>query len=275
MHGFWYNSSLRRYCVLMGDLFSHVQVMRHDDDTGKINLQRVPISFSSKERFIEKLDTITSVNKEGGPAKVETILPRLCLNLVDIIYNATYKTNISNRMIGNPPGSKRMISQYSPVPVKMIFELGIYTRHQDDMFQIIEQIWPYFQPHFNTTITELFGNDLTFERDIRVVLQSMSLDNQLETDKTTRRRLESSFIFEVNGWLYPPVAEIKGEIRTIYLDLFANEKELGHVGVFESEDEQVDPVDVELSKWDGKSIKGTSTGIPIPVAPEPPHVRRN
>lgn len=274
MFGYWYNSSLRRYCVLMGDLFSHVQVMRRRDDD-KIELIKVPISFVSKERFWAKLDTLTSVNNSEGAAKVETILPRMSLNMVDIVYNPTYKTNISNRVLVNAKKGSNLVSQYNPVPVKMLFELGIYTRHQDDMFQIIEQIWPYFQPHFSTHMKELHGNDVVFDRNIRVALQTVSLDNQVETDKTGRRRLETNFIFEVNGWLYPPVAEIKGEIRTIYLDLFANEKELNAQGNFESVDTQVDPINIEHDKWDGSFIQTISTNVPIPVDPEPSKPRRN
>ncbi|MCY0583101.1 tail sheath stabilizer and completion protein, partial [Klebsiella pneumoniae] len=87
----------------------------------------------------------------------------------------------------------------------MIFELGIYTRNQDDMYQIIEQIVPYFQPHFNTTITELYDKDTSFNRDVRIVLQSFSPDEAVDGDNITRRRLEWSLMFEVNGWLYPPV----------------------------------------------------------------------
>lgn len=273
MFGYWYNSSLRRYCVLMGDLFSHVQVMRRRDND-KIELIKVPITFASKERFAMKLDTITSVNNTDGPAKVETILPRLCLNMVDLVYNGQYKTNISNRVVKNSKDSTHLVSQYNPVPVKMIFELGIYTRHQDDMFQIIEQIWPYFQPHFSTQMKELHGNDIVFDRNIRVVLQSVSLDNQVETDSMTRRRLESNFIFELTGWLYPPVAEIKGEIKTIYLDLFANEKTLNTESTFESVDTQVFPDHVTRDEWDGSYIQSISQNVPIPVEPEPSAPRK-
>lgn len=272
--GYFYNSSLRRYCVLMGDLFSHVQVMRKRDND-KIELIKVPITFASKERFAMKLDTITSVNNTNGPAKVETILPRLCLNLIDIVYNSSYKTNITNRVVRSAKDSTHLVSQYNPVPVKLLFELGIYTRMQDDMFQIIEQIWPYFQPHFSTQMNEVFGNDIVFDRNIRVVLQSVSLDNQLETDNTTRRRLETTMVFELNGWLYPPVAEIKGEIKTIYLDLFANKKELTAAGVFESVDSQVFPEDATKADWNGDYIQSESQNVPIPVAPEPPSPRKN
>lgn len=274
MFGWFYNSSLRRYCILMGDLFSHVQVMRPRDD--KIELIKVPITFSSKERFMMKLDAKTSITNTDT-AKVETILPRMSLSLVDLIYNSQYKTNITNRKTQNPKGQPtKLVSQYNPVPVKMIFELGIYTRHQDDMFQIIEQIWPYFQPHFNTTMKELHGNDIEFERDIKVVLQSTSMDNSLETENTQRRRLETDIIFEVNGWIYPPVAEIKGEIKTIYLDIFANEKTIdGSDSVFESIDTQVDPLSSDEESWDGKYIQTMSHDIPIPVPPEEQKPRKN
>lgn len=287
MFGHWYNSSLRRYIVLMGDLFSHVQVARQREDTG-LKFIKVPITYASKERFMANLGKWTAVQNIPNPnmtakerseqkAKVETVLPRMNLQMVDMLYNSQYKTALQNRTQiqfenGDP---RKRVSQYSPTPVKMIFELGIYTRTQDDMFQIVEQIMPYFQPHFNTTITELYTNEIKFDRDIRIVFQSIAMDEQLEGDTTSRRRLEWSMMFEVNGWLYPPVKEMEGEIKTIYLDFFANSKELAPEGNFESVDSEVVPRDVEQTEWDGKSIQTYSQDIPVPVEPTPPAPRRN
>lgn len=274
MFGYFYNSSLRRYILMLGDLFSNIQVQRVREDIGKTYI-RVPITYASKEHFMMKLNKWTSVNNEDGPAKVETILPRINLHLVDMMYNPTYKTGQLNRSAMSNPNSKTgTISQYNPTPIKMIFELGIFTRHQDDMFQIVEQIMPYFQPHFNTTMTELFENEITFERDIRITFQSISIDEQIEGEKQSRRRLEWAIMFEVNGWLYPPAFDLSGEIRTIYLDFHANSRELVNEGVFESVDSEVDPRDVEIKDWDGKSIqKYDSDSTPIPKEPEPPGPR--
>ncbi|HIH9267865.1 TPA: tail sheath stabilizer and completion protein [Enterobacter ludwigii] len=274
MFGYFYNSSLRRYILMLGDLFSNIQVQRVREDIGKTYI-RVPITYASKEHFMMKLNKWTSVNNEDGPAKVETILPRINLHLVDMMYNPTYKTGQLNRSaMSNPDSKTGTISQYNPTPIKMIFELGIFTRHQDDMFQIVEQIMPYFQPHFNTTMTELFENEITFERDIRITFQSISIDEQIEGEKQSRRRLEWAIMFEVNGWLYPPAFDLSGEIRTIYLDFHANSRELVNEGVFESVDSEVDPRDVEIEDWDGKSIqKYDSDSTPIPKEPEPPGPR--
>lgn len=286
MFGHWYNSSLRRYIVLMGDLFSHVQIAREREDTG-LKYIKVPITYASKEKFMMQLGKINAVQNIPSPqmtpeeraaqkAKIDTILPRMNLHMVDMMYNSTYKTALQNHSQaryerGDP---RKTVSQYSPTPVKMIFELGIYTRHQDDMFQIVEQILPYFQPHFNTTITELYTNEIEFTRDIRIVFQSLAMDEMIDGDANTRRRLEWSIMFEVNGWLYPPVKDIAGEIRTVYLDFFANSKELTPEGNFESVDDEVVPRDIDPKDWDGKSIqKYCSDGTPIPVEPNPPGPR--
>ncbi|WCZ66393.1 proximal tail sheath stabilization protein [Yersinia phage MHG19] len=275
MFGHWYNSSLRRYIVLMGDLFSHVQVARRRSDEG-IQYIKVPISYASKEKFMAALNKNNAIQSTENIAKIETILPRMNLHMVDLMYNAQYKTSIQNRTTARNPKSAepdRMVSQYSPTPVKMMFELGIYTRHQDDMYQIVEQIMPYFQPHFNTTITEMYDNDITFERDVRIVFQSISPDEQIEGDNITRRRLEWSIIFEVNGWIYPPVSNLEGEIRTVYLDFFANHKQLEAKGNFESVDVEVLPRHVEGAEWDGSYEQTYSHDIEIPTEPTPPGPR--
>lgn len=271
MFGHWYNSSLRRYIVLLGDLFSHVQIARWREDTG-LKYIKVPITYASKEKFLSQLGKWTAIQSTENKAKIETVLPRMNLHLVDMQYNAMYKTSQLNRTKSYKTPSK-ITSQYNPTPIKMIFELGIYTRNQDDMYQIIEQIVPYFQPHFNTTITELYDKDTSFNRDVRIVLQSFSQDEAVDGDNITRRRLEWSLMFEVNGWLYPPVAEIDGEIRTIYLDFFANSKELTPEGNFESVDSEVTPRDVQHEDWNGSSKQTYSHDIPIPVNPEAPGPR--
>ncbi|AFU64103.1 tail sheath stabilizer [Salmonella phage STML-198] len=273
MFGHFYNSSFRRYILLMGDLFSNIQVARTREDTGTRYI-KVPVTYASKEHFMMKLNKWTSVNSQQDVAKVETILPRINLHLVDVMYNGTYKTNISNRTALQQADPKpTTISQFNPTPYKMIFELGIFTRYEDDMYQIVEQILPYFQPHFNTTMTEQFGDEIEFERDIRIVFQSISVDEQIDGDNISRRRLEWSIMFEVQGWMYPPQRDIKGEIRTVYLDFHANTRELVPEGIFESVDSEVEPRDVNVQDWNGDSKQTYSSNIPIPTPPAPPGPR--
>jgi hypothetical protein len=271
MFGYFHNSSFRNYILLMGDLFSNIQVARTREDTGTRYI-KVPVTYASKEHFMMKMNKWTSVNSKADVAKVETILPRMNLHLVDVMYNGTYKTNITNRT-ALQQSKPATISQYNPTPYKMIFELGIFTRYEDDMYQIVEQILPYFQPHFTTTMTEQFGQDVEINRDIRIVFQSISIDEQIDGDNISRRRLEWSLMFEVQGWMYPPQNDLRGEIRTIYLDFHANTRELENEGVFESVDSEVVPRDVEIENWDGKTLQTYSSDIPMPTPPTPPGPR--
>ncbi|MGL4522753.1 MAG: tail sheath stabilizer and completion protein [Bacilli bacterium] len=275
MFGYFHNSSIRRYITLMGALFNHVSVSRVRDDV--TSYTKVPITYASKERFIQKLMNITNTSDGDDTfAKIETILPRMNLSLIDINYNPIFKTNITNREINSRvrDGKPITTSQFNPVPFKLMFELGIYTRHEDDMFQIVEQILPYFQPNFSCKTTELHTNEITVDRDIQVTLQSISLDEDLEGDRMSRRRLEWSIIFELDGYLYPPVKDIHNEIKTVYVDFFANTHKLEPEGIFESVDSSPCPgPDVERDEWNGEYKQGYSGNVPIPSGIIPPGVR--
>lgn len=274
MFGYYYNSSIRRYIVLLGHLFSGLQVKRIRD--GQTFYTKVPITYANKEKFAMSLDKVNSITSEENVAKIETILPRMCLSLVDMTYAQNFKTNIRNKAIPTfKDGTLTSITQYNPVPYKFVFELGIYTRHEDDMFQIIEQILPYFQPHFNCKIKELHGNDIWIDRDIQVTISSVTPDERTSEDKYSRRRLEWSIMFEFIGFIYPPATNINGEIRTIYLDFHANEKEINPQGDFESVDYEVVSRNVAQDKWDGGYVQTYSKDQPIPVEPEQPHPRKN
>lgn len=267
MFGQFYNSSIRRYIVLMGELFSNVVVANKRND--KISFRRVPISNTSKEHFITSLNKYNNPTSQEKVAKVDTILPRMNLQLVDMSYNSLFKTDIGINSGGNI-GNK---VQYNPVPYRMIFELGIYTRSLTDMYQILEQILPYFQPHFTVEMTELHKNEVKINRNIKVVIQSISPDENSEGAVTDRRTLEWAIMFELTGFIYPPAITMENQIRTIYLDFFGDTKELDETINFESVDFQVNPEDVDIDEWDGSYVKGMSENKPIPTEPEPPGVR--
>lgn len=262
MFGYFYHSSFRRYVVLMGELFNGIQVARQRD--GTTYYHKVPITYASKERFNLKLNKIISSNSEADIAKVETVLPRIYITLNDIMYNAQMATSMFTRETRGAVGS--MSTRYNPVPYKLTFEMGIYTRHEDDMFQIIEQILPYFRPNFVVKIKELHDTTTVIDRDINVTISSITPGEDLEGDSTTRRLLQWLIIFELDGWIYPPSEDLKGEIRTMYLDFRSNQRELDISGVtYESSDYQHE-TDLEHSY---------SSDQPIPEGDIPPAVREN
>ena len=74
-----------------------------------------------------------------------------------------------------------------PVPYNMSFELSIYTKLNDDMLQILEQILPYFQPGYTVSIKLL--DDVAEKRDVPIILENISMQDDYEGDFSTRRAL--------------------------------------------------------------------------------------
>ena len=89
------------------------------------------------------------------------------------------------------------------VPYNVNIRLSIMTKLNEDALQIVEQILPYFQPHFNLTINlvEQIGET----RDIPMVLNSIQMDDDYEGDFTTRRSLVYTLDFTAKTYLFGPV----------------------------------------------------------------------
>ncbi len=171
------------------------------------------------------------LNGDGSVANVATMLPRIGLDMVSCTYDATRKTNIANRKLtrdytGDRPKSNKL---FNPVPYDFEFEVSVYTRHQDDAFQIIEQILPYFQPQFNTMIKELDENEVVVDqRDIPIILESATPETTFEGAAGDMRHIEWTLNLRMKGWLYPPTNAQFGEIRTIYLNFNDEEQVIIH-----------------------------------------------
>ncbi|CAM0070980.1 tail sheath stabilizer [Vibrio phage F86] len=209
----------------MGNLFSSIYVARGEDQ-----YRKVPITVSSKEQFVAALNS-QELNGDGMVANVSTMLPRIGLDMVSCTYDSTRKTNVSNRKLSQDytadrPAQNRL---FNPVPYDFEFEVSIYTRHQDDAFQIIEQILPYFQPAFNTMIKELNENEVVVDkRDIPIILESAVPETTFEGEGGETRHIEWTLNMRLKGWLYPPTNAQFGEIRTIYLNFQDEETDVIH-----------------------------------------------
>lgn len=250
MLGYFYNKSIRKYIILMSNLFSNIQVQRDG------RYIQVPINYASKERFMAKLQHMDKDN-HAATARIETILPRISLNMVNMTYDSSRQINVSNRKTQADYSKDRpsLNTQFTPVAYDFDFELGIYTRHQDDMFQIVEQILPYFRPHFTCMMKELDEKELVIDnRDIPIVLDSVEMSEELEGPAGDRRRIEWNMNFRLKGWLYPSADSQAGQIRTIYLNFNSEEKEM--VKIEAPKDELSQNIGIDYSIY--KSIEEAS-----------------
>jgi hypothetical protein len=97
-----------------------------------------------------------------------------------------------------------------PVPYNMQFELAIMCKLNDDALQIVEQILPYFQPAYNVSVELVQG--LQEKRDIPVVLENITMQDDYEGDFSSRRVLLYTLRFTAKTYLFGPASKATKDI---------------------------------------------------------------
>ena len=108
-----------------------------------------------------------------------------------------------------------------PVPYNVTFELNIISKLNDDSLQIIEQILPYFQPSLNITINLISA--IGEKKDVPVVMESITQNDQYEGGFDSRRLIIHTLRFTAKTYLFGPVAEsTDGLIKKVDVDYYTN-----------------------------------------------------
>ena len=216
---YFYNETIRNTIIAFGSLFNDIYCTRKDSAGTAVQTLKVPLAYGPKQKFIIRL--------EGDPnldQKVAITLPRIGFEINGLDYAPERKLNriMKKRKVQNTEDDKlkSMLTQYSPVPWNIGFELFVMARNSDDGIQIVEQILPFFQPEYTVSIKEVPEMDTI--RDVPIVLNSISYEDTYEGDFTTRRAIIYTFNFTAKTYVYGPVLTskqiTKAEVKT-YADL--------------------------------------------------------
>tara|TARA_Y100001963_G_scaffold90807_1_gene125165 strand:- start:628 stop:1353 length:726 start_codon:yes stop_codon:yes gene_type:complete len=104
-----------------------------------------------------------------------------------------------------------------PVPYNLSFKLYAMTQYNEDSLQIIEQILPYFQPSFNLTVDLV--KSIGEKRDIPMVLESVSFDDNYDSGMDEKRVIIHTLDFTAKTYLFGPVADSStGLIKKVQVD---------------------------------------------------------
>lgn len=200
----FYNESIRKIVLAFGSLFESIYVTRFETDGTIKEKIRVPLSYGNKEKFIWRLTQASSLSKDS---RVQLVLPKLGFEITTMIYDPSRKLNRTTQKAQVVNGVYK--SGYAEVPYIINFSLYAFTRHMDDMLQIIEGIVPYFAPDFTVTIKM---NDLNQTVDVPFVLNSVAMNEDYEGTFDTRRSLISTFDFSAKTYIYPNICGATGGI---------------------------------------------------------------
>jgi len=198
----FYNEITRKNIIAFGTLFNNITLKKVDPSTGNVlEEEKVPLAYGPKQKFLTRLEQNPDVSR-----KVAITLPRLYFEMTGIDYDPARKTSpIQKYKTIIDDNGNEVKTQYVPVPYNMSFELGIISKSQDDALQIVEQILPYFQPSFSITLNMI--PEMDEKRDVAIVLNNVSYEDEWEDDFMQRRYIVYTLNFNVKTYFYGPYSQ--------------------------------------------------------------------
>ena len=128
-----------------------------------------------------------------------------------LTYDPSRKVTTTQQIVvKNPDDNTESKKAFMPVPYNMQFELALMCKLNDDALQITEQILPYFQPAYNLTVQLVPG--IKEKRDIPVILENITMQDDYEGDFDKRRVLLYTLRFTAKTYLFGPVSSATKDI---------------------------------------------------------------
>lgn len=208
---YFYNRLIKKYVSLFGGIFNKISISRYDNSETMVQRMPVPIMFSPWQKFLNKIKQDPTLTN-----KTSAILPMMTFELINIAYDPNRKIHTQNRIETFVNGAETYA--YSPVPYIMHFNLNIWTANMEDGTQIVEQIFPFFQPDYTPSVF-LINN---FESiDIPIVLESVTQDDVYEGDYNSRRVVRWTLTFSMLVYFFGPTKQAK-RIKFVDIETRAN-----------------------------------------------------
>ena len=206
---YYYHEIIRKTIISFGTVFNQIGI-RHSD-TGEM---QVPLSYGPAQKFLARLEQQADLNKS-----VQITLPRMSFEMNTIAYDPTRKAGVTQTFKTSDGTNLKKV--YMPVPYNIGFELIIFKKLNEAALQIVEQILPYFQPSFNLTVDLI--SSIGEKRDIPVILDNISFQDDYEGDFSTRRALIYTLNFTAKTYLFGPIAATTdGLIRKVQADIYGS-----------------------------------------------------
>lgn len=206
MFEYFYHEILRRTVIAFGSLFNDISIKHTNNSNETVSVIKVPLAYGPTQKFLARLNQSPNLNKP-----VQITLPRMSFEFTGLTYDSSRKSTttqyFTTKSVVDGTETKKA---YLPVPYNMQFELSIMSKLNDDALQIVEQILPYFQPAYTMTVDLV--DTINEKRDIPVVLENITMQDDYEGDFTTRRVLIYTLRFTVKTYIFGPVSSATRDI---------------------------------------------------------------
>ena len=200
MFEYFYNEILRKTIIGFGTLFNGLSIKQDG------SVVKVPLAYGPTQKFLARLEQAPNLSQATAIS-----LPRMSFEFTGLTYDSSRKVTTTQTIaVKNPDDGTDIKKVFMPVPYNMQFELSIMCKLNDDALQLVEQILPYFQPQYNLTINLV--SLINEKKDVPVVLENITMDDQYEGDFTSRRVLLYTLRFTAKTYLFGPVTSASKDI---------------------------------------------------------------
>jgi hypothetical protein len=194
----FYYEIIRKTIIAFGALFNNIYIKHKNNEGEVVSTIKVPLAYGPTQKFLARLKESPDLNK---PIQVTT--PRMSMEIIALSYNAQNKGVQTQAFVARDEDGKPRKS-YLPVPYTLNLELSIFTKLEDDMFQIVEQVIPYFQPSYVVSITVV--DEINEKRDIPFTLDNISMTDNYEGNFDERRALIWTLKFSAQIYFFIPIS---------------------------------------------------------------------
>ena len=200
MFEYFYNEIFRKTIISFGTLFNNITVKQEG------SVVKVPLAYGPIQKFLARLEQAPNLNQSAAIS-----LPRMSFEFIGITYDPSRKVTTTQQFtVKDPDDGTETKKVFMPVPYNMQFELAIMCKLNEDALQIVEQILPYFQPQYNLTVQLM--ETIKEKRDIPIVLENVTMQDDYEGDYTSRRVLMYTMRFTAKTYLFGPVTSATKDI---------------------------------------------------------------
>ena len=213
----FYHETVRNVIVAFGTMFNNLQIVRKDNSGTVTQAMKVPLAYGPKQKWLTRLDADPSLANS-----VAITLPRLGFEIGSLTYDSTRKLNRVQKFKKVKSASSdanKLDTQFMPVPYNMDITLYAMAKNSDDALQMVEQILPFFQPDYTLTLNDMA--DMGIKRDVPIILNSVSYEDNYQGDFESRRAIIYTLAFTLKFYLYGPVTSTS-VIKTVQVDQFTD-----------------------------------------------------
>jgi T4-like virus Myoviridae tail sheath stabiliser len=199
----YYNETLRKTNALIGTLFNDIVIERHNEDGTVHQSVRIPLHFGPREKHLARLETQPNLE-----TTVAITLPMISFDITGLSYDSNRKLSSTGKILSKAAGTG-LVKVFNPVPYDIDYQVLLYSNNIEDGAKMLEQILPFFTPHWAVSVFMLKDTHPTLSTDIYVELLGVTPEDLYEGEFTKRQAFIWTLQLRVKTYFFGPVRTAK------------------------------------------------------------------